>query len=213
MRGRGCVTATHWEWFVFSLVHSFLLTIGVISFLFNFFVGVWIIIFSCCLASVDFLSSFLLYFTLFFVNLGGLSLPCHLLCCLLLFIFCCYLFFFFFLHGFSVFFVSLIALGTSLRLVMSPLGVGCTAPPFRGRVSKGSKLYNWWFGKARGLIDKIWWIWYFEETVDDGVGSTMPGRGAVSGCSCSTGWSRLDDLGDGVYCFVFYLLKIHGDCW
>ena len=71
-------------------------------------------------------------------------------CCLFLF-FCCLFFFsfFFFLHGFSVFylhgflegFVSLIALSTSsLRLAMSTLGVGCTAPPFRGRVSKGSKL-------------------------------------------------------------------------
>ena len=29
-----------------------------------------------------------------------------------------------------------------------------------------------------------------------------------------SGWSWLDDLGDGVNCFVFfYLLKIHGDCW
>ena len=30
------------------------------------------------------------------------------------------------------------------------------------------------------------------------------------------GWSWLDDLGDGVNCFVCffsYLLKIHGDCW
>ena len=32
-----------------------------------------------------------------------------------------------------------------------------------------------------------------------------------------SGWSWLDDLGDGVNCFVvcffFFLLKIHGDCW
>ena len=40
----------------------------------------------------------------------------------------------------------------------------------------------------------------------------MPGCGAVSGCSPS-GWLWLADLGDGVNCFVFYLLKIHGDCW
>ena len=107
----------------------------------------------------------------FFVNFGGLSLPCHLLCCLLLFVYFFYQFFFFYLHGFSGGVVSLIALGTSsLRLVMPPRGVGCTAPPFRGQVSKGSKLYNWWFGKASGLIDTNWWIWYFEETVDDGLG-------------------------------------------
>ena len=82
----------------------------------------------------------------FFGNFGGLSLPCHLLCCLLLFIYLFYLFiylFFFYLHGFSVFFVSLIALGTSsLRRIVFLLGVGCTGPPFRGQVSKGSKLYN-----------------------------------------------------------------------
>ena len=63
-----------------------------------------------CLVSVDFfLLSFLLYFPLFFVNFGGLSLPCYLLCCLL---FVCFLLFvflffpswifcFFYLHRFS----------------------------------------------------------------------------------------------------------------
>ena len=41
----------------------------------------------------------------------------------------------------------------------------------------------------------------------------MPGHGAVSGCSPL--WLvMMDDLGDGVNCFVFFfLLKIHGDCW
>ena len=64
--------------------------------------------------------------------------------CLFFFFFPSWIFCFFTFMDFSVFFfVSLIDLGTSsLRLVMSPLGVGCTAPPFRGRVSKGSKLYN-----------------------------------------------------------------------
>ena len=77
---------------------------------------------------------FLLYFTLFFVNFRGLSLPCHLLCCLLLFVYFFYLFiYFFYLHGFSgVFFVSLIALGTSsLRLIMFPLGGLHRAPVSR----------------------------------------------------------------------------------
>ena len=103
----------------------------------------------------------MLFFTLFYflLILGGLSLPCHLLCCLLLFFVClgffCLFFFSFFpswifcffifmdFLGFFFFLVILIALGTSsLRLVMSPLGVGCTSPPFRGRISKGSKLCN-----------------------------------------------------------------------
>ena len=159
----------------------------------------------------------------------GLSLPYHLLCYLFFFLFLFVCLFFF--HGFSAFFLpswiicsffiflfflfkkkSLIALGTSsLHLVMSPLGLSCTAPPFRSRVSTSSKLCNWWFGKVRGLINKIWWIWYFEETVDDGVGRTMPGREAVSGCSPL--WLVMAGR-SGVNCFVlFILLKIHGDCW
>ena len=157
--------------------------------------------FFVCLVSVNFFFIHLLYFTLFYFLLIftvelALSFALFVYCYLLLFFCCCLIFLlvfyfvdflFFYLHGFSVvffFFQSLIALGTSsLCLVMFALGVGCTAPPFRGRVSKGSKLCNWWFGKVRGLINKIWWIWYFEETVDDGVGRTMPRRGAESGCS------------------------------
>ena len=80
---------------------------------------------------------FLLYFTLFFfffVNFGGLSLPCHLLCCLLLFIY------FFYLHGFSgfFFFVSLIALGTSsLRLIVFPQGGWLHGTPVSGTGIEG----------------------------------------------------------------------------
>ncbi len=93
----------------------------------------------------------------FFVNFGGLSLPCHLHCCLLLFV----LFFGGFLGFFTTFFPSLIFWGFFYLHEFSgggcnfncswhyftssghvPLGVGCTAPPFRGRVSKGSKLCN-----------------------------------------------------------------------
>ena len=45
-----------------------------------------------------FVCFFLLYFALFFVGFGGLGLPCHLLCCLLLFFnfFYFYLFIYFF---------------------------------------------------------------------------------------------------------------------
>ena len=78
---------------------------------------------------------FFVMLTLFFVNFWGLSLPCHLLCCLLLFacffVVVCFSFFFpswifCFLPSwiFWGFFVSLIALCTSsLRLVMSPWGL------------------------------------------------------------------------------------------
>ena len=116
------------------------------------------------------------------------------------------------------FFVSLIALGTSsLRLVVSPWGVGYTAPPFRGEVSKGSKLYNWWFGKASGLIDTNWWICYFEETVDDGLGGRCLDVGrcpvAPPPWLVMAGRSgRYCQLLCFFFCF-FYLLKIHGDCW
>ena len=79
-----------------------------------------------CLTCVDFFFAilcffvffvcffFLLYFALFFVGFGGLGLPCHLLCCLLLFVysffififilfFFIFIFIFFYLHGFSGF--------------------------------------------------------------------------------------------------------------
>ena len=94
---------------------------------------------------------------------------------------------------------------------MSPLGVGCAVSPFQDWVSRGSKLCNWWFWKVRSLINKFWWMWYFEETVDDGVGRTMPGRRAVSGCSPL--WRVMaGQFGKRCQLFIF-LLKIHGDYW
>ena len=76
-----------------------------------------------CLTCVDFffcyplffcffVCFFLLYFALFFFGFGGLGLPCHLLCCLLLFVYFILFFFYliyfyflflFYLHGFSGF--------------------------------------------------------------------------------------------------------------
>ena len=129
-----------------------------------------------------------------------------------------YFYFFYFCFTFmdflGLFFVSLTALGTSsLRLIVFPWGGGCTGAPFRGLVSRGSKLYKWWFWRASGLVDMELMKWY-RGNGWRWVGKTIPGRGAVSGCS-PPGWSWLDDLGDGVNCFVFfsYLLKIHGDWW
>ena len=91
-----------------------------------------------------------------------------------------------------------------------PGGVGCTGAPFRGLVSRGSKLYKWWFGKASGLIDielmnmvprkRLTMGWEDDTSVRGGVRLLLP-----------PGWSWLDDLGDGVNCLFFsYLLKIHG---
>ena len=53
-----------------------------------------------------------------------------------------------------------------------------------------------------------------EETVDDGLRRRYLGAGRCP-VAPPPGWSWLDDLGDGVNCFVFfsYLLKIHGDWW
>ena len=148
---------------------------------------------------------YLVFVFCFFVNFGGLSLPCHLLCCLLLFvflffsswIFCC----FFFVCKFNCSWHFFTSSGHV------PLVGWLHSAPFRGQVSKGSKLYNWWFGKASGLNDTNWWIWYFEETVDDGLGVRCLDVGRCP-VSPPPGWSWLDDLGDGVNCFVFCLFLI-----
>ena len=105
----------------------------------------------------------------------------------------------------GLFFVSLTALGTSsLRLIVIPPGGG-TGAPFRGLVSRGSKLYKWWFGKASGLVDielmnmvprkRLTMGWEDDTWARSGVRLLLP-----------PGWSWLDDLGDGVNCFVFFLI-------
>ena len=175
----------------------------------------------------------ILCFCFLFVCLFFFVIPCLVFCWFwgtgltvsfaLLFIVIClfffliyfiYLFFFFtFMDFLGLFFVSLTALGTSsLRLIVFPLG-GCTWAPFRGLVSRGSKLYKWWFGKASGLIDielmnmvprkRLTMGWEDDTWTRGGVRLLLP-----------PGWSWLDDLGDGVNCLFFsYLLKIHGDWW
>ena len=94
------------------------LSIVVILFIFYFLsVNCLLLIFFlfnlCGFFLLSFIFFFLLYFALFFVGFGGLGLPCHLLCCLLLFVysffkfifilFYFFIFFFFYLHGFSGF--------------------------------------------------------------------------------------------------------------
>ena len=135
------------------------LSIVVILFLFYFLSVNCLLLIFFCLTCVDFfffcypLFFFLLYFALFFVGFGGLGLPCHLLCCLLLFIYFIifffnliyfYFLFLFYLHGFSGFIFR--KFNCSWHFFTSsdrvPLGVGCTGAPFRGLVSRGSKLYK-----------------------------------------------------------------------
>ena len=198
------------------------LSIVVILFIFYFLSVNCLLLFFffCCLICVDFfcyplfflfVCFFLLYFALFFVGFGGLGLPCHLLCCLLLFVyffknlFLFYLFFFY-LHGFSGFIFC--KFNCSWHFFTSsdrvPPGGGCTWAPFRGLVSRGSKLYKWWFGKASGLIDielmnmvprkRLTMGWEDDTWAQGGVRLLLP-----------PGWSWLDDLGDGVNCLFFFL--------
>ena len=177
-----------------------------------------------------FVCFFLLYFALFFVGFGGLGLPCHLLCCLLLFVYFILFFFFnliyfyflflFYLHGFSGFIFR--KFNCSWHFFTSsdrvPLGGGCTGAPFRGLVSRVSKLYKWWFGRASGLVDMELMKWY-RGNGWRWVGKTIPGRGAVSGCSsplAGHGWTIWEMVSIALFCLFFfssYLLKIHGDWW
>ena len=163
---------------------------------------------------VCFFFVFLLYFALFFVNFGGLGLPCHLLCCLLLFvysfffkfIFILFLFYFFFLPSWIFwvyFFVSLTALGTSsLRLIVFTPG-GCTGAPFRGLVSRGSKLCKWWFGKASGLIDTE-------------LMNMVPRKRLTMGCSsplAGHGWTIWEMVSIALFFFLIFWKSMVIDGW
>ena len=211
------------------------LSIVVILFFVFFVCELFIINFFCCLICVDFFFALLCFvffvcfsFFFFFVILclvfcwfwgTGLTVSFALLfigICLFFLKFIFTFHFFFYLHGFSGFIFYKFNCSwhffTSSDRV-SPWG-GCTGAPFRGLVSRGSKLYKWWFGKASGLIDielmnmvprkRLTMGWEDDTWARGGVRLLLP-----PGCS----W--LDDLGDGVNCFVFfsYLLKIHGDWW
>ena len=114
----------------------------------------------------------------------------------------------------GLFFVSLTALGTSsLRLIVFPWGgVVCTGAPFRGLVSRGSKLYKWWFGRASGLVDMELMKWY-RGNGWRWVGRTIPGRGAVSGCSsplAGHGWTIWEMVSIALF---FFLLSFENPWW
>ena len=108
----------------------------------------------------------------------------------------------------GLFFVSLTALGTSsLRLIVFPWG-GCTGAPFRGLVSRVSKLYKWWFGRASGLVDMELMKWY-RGNGWRWVGKTIPGRGAVSGCSsplAGHGWTIWEMVSIALFFLFFFPL-------
>ena len=184
------------------------MAIEVILFLFIYFLFVSelfiiiiIIIICCCLFSLcgSFVILFLIYLPCFFVDLGGIELALSFallfivcFCSCLFFVvvcLCSFFFFFFLLHRFSVLFyihrfsvfVSSIALGTSsLRLVMSPWRLVAQRLPFRGRVLSYT-IDD--LGKREVRLTRFNGHGSLKRTVDYGVGRTMPGRGAVSGCS------------------------------
>ena len=182
-----------------------------------------LLIFFCCLICVDFFFFFAilcflvfflfgffffsLYFALFFINFGGLSLPCHLLCCLLLFVYFFYLsIYFFYLHGFSGFIFC--KFNCSWHFFTSsdcvpPGGLVARGPRFGGLVSRGSKLYKWWFGKASGLINIELMNMVPRKRLTMGWKDDAWARGGVR-LLLTPGWSWLDDPGDGVNCFVFF---------
>ena len=166
----GCVTDSFRTILFYIFVNCsyfiFLYFLSVIC-LFYFFIFIYLLIFFC-LICVDFFFCYPLFlfflFVCFFFCFFCYTLPCFLLVLgdwayrVICFVVYCYLFIFFkfifiylfiyfftFMDFLGLFFVSLTALGTSsLRLIVFPLGGGvrCTGAPFRGLVSRGSKLYK-----------------------------------------------------------------------
>ena len=173
------------------------------------------------------------FFFCLFVCFFCYTLPCFLLvlgdwayrvicfvvyCYLFLFFFNLFLFFiFFYLHGFSGFIFC--KFNCSWHFFTSsdrvpPGGVGCTGAPFRGLVSRGSKIYKWWFGKASGLIDielmnmvprkRLTMGWEDDTWARGGVRLLPPLAGH--------GWTIWEMVSIALV-FFSYLLKIHGDWW
>ena len=132
---------------------------------------------------------FLLYFALFFVGFGGLGLPCHLLCCLLLFVYFIlfffnliyfYFLFLFYLHGFSGFIFR--KFNCSWHFFTSSDRI----PPGGGLVARGPRFADWYRGVVSytsddlgGRVAWLTWNWWngTEETVDDGLGRRYLGAG------------------------------------
>ena len=181
------------------------------------------------LLSFVFFCLFVLFFVYFFVILclvfcwfwgTGLTVSFALLFIVIcLFFFNLFLFYFYFLffylHGFSGFIFC--KFNCSWHFFTSsdcvPPGEGSHGALFRGLVSRGSKLYKWWFGKASGLIDIELMNMVPRKRLTMGWEDDTWARGGVR-LLLPPGWSWLDDLGDGVNCLFFsYLLKIHGDWW
>ena len=201
----------------FIFFYFFVCELFIINFFFLLFNLCGFFFFCYPLFLLVFFFFFLLYLPCFLLVLGDWAyrVICFVVYCylfiLFFFIYFYFILFYLFIYFFTfmdflgLFFVSLTALGTSsLCLIVFPPG-GCTGAPFRGLVSRGSKLYKWWFGKASGLIDielmnmvprkRLTMGWEDDTWAQSGVRLLLP-----------PGWSWLDGLGDGVNCFVFFLI-------
>ena len=107
----------------------------------------------------------------------------------------------------GLFFVSLTALGTSsLRLIVFPRG-GARGPRFadwyRGVVSYTSDD----LGGRVAWLTWNWWKWY-RGNGWRWVGKTIPGRGAVSGCSsplAGHGWTIWEMVSIALFFFFFLI--------
>ena len=151
----------------------------------------------------------------FFVYFGGLSLPCHLLCCLLfvyyLFI---YLFFFTFMDFLGVFpckFNCSWHFFTSSDRV-PPGELVAQGPRFEDRYERVVSYTNDDLGKRVGWLTRIDGHGT-EETVDDGLGGRCLGAGRcpVAPPLAGHGWTIWEMV--LIALLFFFLLKIHGDCW
>ena len=185
----GCVTDSFGNWRYF-----FCLSVNCL-FIYLFFV---------CLVSVDFFCNPFFFFRYilpcFFVNFWGLSLPCHLLCCLLFVYFCVFFFLMDFLGG-----VSLTALGTSsLRLVMFPWGLVALRLRFEDGYRRVVSYTIDDLGKRVAWLTRIDEHGTSKKRLTMGWEDDAWTRGGVR--LLPPGWSWLDDLGDGINCFVFFFI-------
>ena len=138
---------------------------------------------------------FILFVMLFFVFVDFWVWACLVIC----FVFCCFFLVFFTYMDFLFF-----KFNCSWRFFSSfghvPLGVGCTAPPFRDRVSRVSELCNWWFWKAKARLKSFDECSTLKRRLSVGLGGRCLGVGQCP-VAPPSGWSRRADLGDGVNFF------------
>ena len=198
-----------------------ILAIEIILFL---FVCELFIIFFCCLICVDFFFAILCFFFCY-------TLPCFLLVlgdwaylviCLLFIVICSFvylfIYLFFYLHRFSGFFLC--KFNCSWYFFTSSDRVPPGGVAQRLRFEYGYRRVVSYTNDDLGK--RVAWLTRFdghgtEETVDDELGGRCLGAGRCP-VAPPSGWSWLDDLGDGVNCFVCFFSfenpwRLLARCW